>query len=151
MLSDVLAPVLAIVVGYLAGLSKSRRERVEELFTRAFAAVAAQQAARHVPRDVLPTVVPNVTPERLLELQEEMGLNALRGFVAAAESTRGALGAVYPYCKEVRPYWEKFEIAPEEIDRVLDILQRGLHGWGSQGWVRRRFKRKERTRVDPET
>ena len=40
MLSDVLAPVLAIVVGYLVGLSRARRERVEELFTSAFAVVA---------------------------------------------------------------------------------------------------------------
>lgn len=123
---EIISTLLAVFLAYLYGLRRSRRERIEQLFTDAFSSVAAQQAARHVPQQIASEIAPDLDESDLTSVKRQLQRNAIDRFVESTLETRAALGAVYPYAPEVRPYWEKFEVAPEELDEVLTILTDGM-------------------------
>lgn len=118
------SPLLGVVIGaavtYLLGRQSRRREMVDVLFDSAIAKVAILQASRLYPTDIASRTLPENDRE---SLALEMERDGHRLFVARASKCREALAALHPYCPGLRPYWEKFEIEPREVDDVIRMLQ----------------------------
>jgi hypothetical protein len=124
-MDDVLSsPLLGVIVGatlaYLMGIRTRRRERIDELFDTAIAKVAIMQASRIHPTKLGILDFPS---DELKRLEDDFRVEGYRHFVRMAGECREALAAVHPYCPNLRPYWEKFEVAEDEVDEVIRILQ----------------------------
>lgn len=114
---------------YLFAIRRFRREEIDRLFNEAMAAVVELQASRHIGSGI-PAELLQGTAEQHAELRVEIARDAIKAFVASARETRLKLAAVYPYCPQVRPYFEKFEVPGNEVDPLLDILLAGRRRHG---------------------
>lgn len=87
-------------------------------------AVAALQAHRHgaglnVPANYLKAK----DKEAEAELVQELSAEGVRRFLGAAADARAALAALHPWSPDLKPYWDKFEVAEAEMDQLFKTLR----------------------------
>lgn len=116
-------------VTYLFAIRRSRREEIDRLFGEAMASVVGLQASRHIGSGIPQELLQGTTKQHE-DLKLEIASESIKAFIQAARETRLKLAAVYPYCPEVRPYCERFEIPEYEVDELLDMLRAGRRKHG---------------------
>lgn len=132
------------ILTYLFAVRRSRREQIDRLFGEAMAGVVELQASRHIGSGIPPDLLQG-TSDQHEQLRLEVTAQAIKSFIEAARETRAQLAAVYPYCPEVRPYFEKFEVSPHEVDELLRILREARDGQGLGSRFSRRLRRRTKS------
>jgi hypothetical protein len=121
-----LAPLVAfagVLAGQLLPEYFSRRRVVRDRYDAAISAVAGLQAARHgAGLDVPVRYLKPIDSKAGKEVIQELSTEGVRSFLVAAAAARAALAALHPYSPDLRPYWNKFEVAESELDPLVGLL-----------------------------
>jgi hypothetical protein len=92
------------------------------MFDHAKGAVFAEDASRQIPNHVAVDAL-NLTSNDADELAIQLRREGFLQFVRAAGEARAALAQITPRCPDLLPYTKQFEIPPEEVGAVIEILE----------------------------
>lgn len=124
---DLVVPALTGLVGvslggYLVHVF-TRRRSAEARYDAAITAVARLQSERHGGGvSVSPQLVKARDDEELWKIEQQLSVEDVRRFTEARAEARAALAALHAYSPDLRRYWDKLEITPDELDELTELL-----------------------------
>ncbi|MET9019213.1 hypothetical protein ABZV93_04435 [Actinopolymorpha sp. NPDC004070] len=118
---------LASLLGVLLGAYLPRRfdqtYTARARYDAAVTAAAKLQAARNgVGLNIPQRFTAASSIEEHETIVQELSTDAVKRFLQAASDARASLAELYPYSPDLKIYWDKFEISPDELDNLIATL-----------------------------
>lgn len=109
------------LAGYLVHYFTKRRA-AEARYDDAITAVARVQSERHAGNISVPGDYVKAQGPELAKIEQQLSVEGVQRFLEACAEARAALAALHAYSPDLRRYWDKLEIAPEELDTLTELL-----------------------------
>ncbi|WP_405396237.1 hypothetical protein [Microbispora hainanensis] len=118
-----LASLLGVALGVYLPRRFDQRFAARARYDAALTAACKLQAARNgISPDVKEQFTRAMSPEEHARILQDLAVDSVKRFLQAAVDARTTLAELHPYSPDLKKYWDKFEITPDELEELIVIL-----------------------------